>query len=109
MDCRHAVRSNLKVRATLHAQTHATAIERLGDGSLRLSCRSGDAGAESALEVDQVLMAVGRTPRTANLGLEVSRAHTTSLQHVPSAVHVELFVPWRGRTIFPDSVLRPCC
>jgi hypothetical protein len=77
-DCRQMVSCNLSNRATLHPNTHATSIEKTDTGSLLLTvtCIAGDA----TFEVDQVLMAAGRSPRTAGLGLEVHCSSPPSSQ-----------------------------
>ena len=69
-DVRKMVRANLEERATLHGSSEATAIERNDDGTLRVALRS-EAGTQELLEVDQVLMATGRAPRTEGLRLDV--------------------------------------
>lgn len=83
MEVRKMVTANMAARMTLHQNTTATAIDRAESGSLCLSLatktgcseRPGMSLSEAeVIEVDTVLMAVGRSPRTENMCLEV-RAH----------------------------------
>jgi glutathione reductase (NADPH) len=52
----------------LHFNTNITAIEKQADGSLLASLTDG-----TQLEVDAVMAATGRIPKTANIGLENTR------------------------------------
>jgi pyruvate/2-oxoglutarate dehydrogenase complex dihydrolipoamide dehydrogenase (E3) component len=63
---REAVRKSLvKLGAKVLTGTSASGVERLGDGSLRVSLSMGE-----PIEADQILVATGREPRTEDLGLE---------------------------------------
>lgn len=48
-----------------------TRIEKLEDGSFRVTVRAGADGAERTIDVGLVMMATGRKPRIQGLGLEV--------------------------------------
>ena len=63
---REAVRKSLvKLGAKVITGASAKAVERLSDGSRRLSLSTGE-----FIDADQILVATGREPRTDDLGLE---------------------------------------
>lgn len=65
-DLRHAVTANLRQQGvTLRFGTELTAIEPLPSGALKANCSAGE-----PLESDVVMFATGRSPATAELGLE---------------------------------------
>lgn len=70
-ECRQMVAENLGSNATLHSETNPVRIEKMDSGEFTLVYKGSD-GVEASIVVDAVMMATGRTPRTAGLGLEVS-------------------------------------
>lgn len=59
-----------RLGVNLHKRSEVSRVERAADGKLTLTYRSSD-GAESTMEgVDHLIWAIGRTPATADLGLE---------------------------------------
>jgi pyruvate/2-oxoglutarate dehydrogenase complex dihydrolipoamide dehydrogenase (E3) component len=69
------VAENLARKVSLHPATNPVSIEKLPSGEFNFTYKGKD-GQHSAVVVDQVMMATGRTPRTANLGLEVRCSRT---------------------------------
>jgi pyruvate/2-oxoglutarate dehydrogenase complex dihydrolipoamide dehydrogenase (E3) component len=64
-----AVRRGLEARGiTVRTGTSATSVDREGRGPVRVALGGGDG--PSTVEADQLLVALGRTPRTKDLGVE---------------------------------------
>lgn len=82
---RESVRKSLvKLGAKLITGVSAKAVERLDDGSVRVSLPSGE-----FIDADQVLVATGREPRTDDLGLESVGLKSRSWLEVDETMRVD--------------------
>ena len=73
-DIREFTASEMRKKGVdLQFNTNVTEIEKQADGSLLVSLTNG-----STLEVDAVMYATGRTPKTENLGLENTQVELTA-------------------------------
>jgi pyruvate/2-oxoglutarate dehydrogenase complex dihydrolipoamide dehydrogenase (E3) component len=77
---------NLNERGHVHAECSPIRIDRLDSGDLRLTY-AHRLGEKSSVDVDTVLMATGRRPRTAGMDLEVCSC-TKLLCNLKERVHV---------------------
>ena len=68
-ECRQMVAENLGTKTTLHPGSNPVRIDKAENGEFTL-VYTGSEG-EASIVVDAVMMATGRTPRTAGIGLEV--------------------------------------
>jgi len=81
-------RSLKKQGITIKTGTKAVGYEEGKDGlQVRLEAASG--GKEEALEADKILLAVGRRPRSADIGLEAAGVQVDERGFIPTNEHME--------------------
>ena len=70
-ECRKFMAKTFEAKGvTIHLHTSPTKIEKDSAGKLTLSSKTKDGEENSLAEVDQVLFATGRKPKTKGIGLE---------------------------------------
>ena len=81
-------RSLKKQGITIKTGTKAISYED-GKGGLQVRLEAASGGKEEALEADRILLAVGRRPRSADLGLEAAGVQVDERGFIPTNEHME--------------------